>query len=1215
MNTRRQSRETLTPRTAAPALAAATLVFLAGSLVGCASAPTPASANAGNAAIAGRPAYSRLRQLAATEKPHATEVPIPPGIDAAAITPVQPASPEAARKSALALDAAIAEVAASSAPAFTHVAPIAPEVDAARLHEAVRRYVNGRDLRQGSNAAGAITELEAAAQLDPTSPEILVELAEAQLAANRRLAASTSLQKAAALGTTSARVYWLLAIDAVRSNNAADAAWLLSKARSLSPEHQDPALPYLINAGLSEALGNLGYATASAGALEAALDLPEQLPSQTAYRLEYSELIRRQADRSRDLGDARARLGDFESAAKLYDLAAELPSLDPSAILARRVYARAKNGLPASAALILFESIEAAGGLVDERQLALIDTLLAKSSAAQPLSAAFTELQRSQSADLTPKARSGIIRAVAALSPNASQSPLSTFLAQHPDDREAMSDLLSPLSAEARLAAVSSLLASAKDPATLAQTAAETIVDSGAGIDASLNTLARRQDDASRLLQAHLLKTLSMPVAASELCADRKWSPAFEIAGAEVLAHASAIAGRWDRYDQALATLESKGEAAGIARVRALLAGQRFKAAAAVADQINPGADAPIGELLTLARAAQLTGKTDQAGGYLQQAIQTDRLDERSYEALLSLYAPAGQPIDNEKLGATLRSLRQNVPSSRLVRWFSAQDLVQRGSIAQAERALLTLADEDPGQARLIDVLAAIWERAPRTTQTNAEAWLRARLAKSPESTPLRGALARLLAKSGRLDEALSTCDLTFGGRSSPELLRVKERLLRESSKPDAADALAAERAAMLGTGIDASIDLAESHVNASRLAEAATTFDRGVPAGCELSPEQGARVSGFLSTACQNKAPTLSARDLSALFQTVASRDIKIPAQTHEAHIRRVATTTDVSASTMSVAARLAAAQYPKAGDTAYRQAAAALIDAGKRDVAASFLVAELKSIPEVKPDFVVDVFGLVVTSGDLPTINGFLDATDKPDWIDAIIIKSQASDELPDELDKKKVELAYTTGVVLNELGKDDFAAAAYRRALSLNPDHPMANNNLGYQIAEHNGDLAEAEGMLRRSVAALPDDASVLDSLGWILFKRNKLQDSPGPDGKPQAGALSLLARATTAQRGSENPTILDHYADVLWTAGKRDDAAEYWKRAKAACKIQLQMLNLNNTNGAPSSAVARYTKLQALINAKLEALQAGKEPVLADQPAPANNPAPATPGTTH
>jgi len=70
----------------------------------------------------------------------------------------------------------------------------------------------------------------------------------------------------------------------------------------------------------------------------------------------------------------------------------------------------------------------------------------------------------------------------------------------------------------------------------------------------------------------------------------------------------------------------------------------------------------------------------------------------------------------------------------------------------------------------------------------------------------------------------------------------------------------------------------------------------------------------------------------------------------------------------------------------------------------------------------------------------------------------------------------------------------------------------------------------------VAAEPDNASFLDSLGWVLYKRGKF-----------AEARPHLEKA--AADGAADPVVLDHLGDLLYRLGDRDAAAKQWQHAGA------------------------------------------------------------------
>jgi tetratricopeptide (TPR) repeat protein len=122
--------------------------------------------------------------------------------------------------------------------------------------------------------------------------------------------------------------------------------------------------------------------------------------------------------------------------------------------------------------------------------------------------------------------------------------------------------------------------------------------------------------------------------------------------------------------------------------------------------------------------------------------------------------------------------------------------------------------------------------------------------------------------------------------------------------------------------------------------------------------------------------------------------------------------------------------------------------------------------------------------------------------------------------------------------------------RRVIEDFPDDATAHNDLGYMMADQGKDLAEAENLIRRAIeldrrhkhqeANLgPDDnqdnAAFVDSLGWVLFRRGKLQD-----------ALHELQRATILPEG-DDPVIWDHLGDVYFRLKNQAKARDSWSKS--------------------------------------------------------------------
>ena len=74
-----------------------------------------------------------------------------------------------------------------------------------------------------------------------------------------------------------------------------------------------------------------------------------------------------------------------------------------------------------------------------------------------------------------------------------------------------------------------------------------------------------------------------------------------------------------------------------------------------------------------------------------------------------------------------------------------------------------------------------------------------------------------------------------------------------------------------------------------------------------------------------------------------------------------------------------------------------------------------------------------------------------------------------------------------------------------------------------------------MIKRVVKAEPDNATYLDTFGWILYLLEDYDE-----------AVEVLKVAVEKDGGSSD-TILIHYGDALYKIGKTAKAKLYWKKA--------------------------------------------------------------------
>jgi tetratricopeptide (TPR) repeat protein len=123
---------------------------------------------------------------------------------------------------------------------------------------------------------------------------------------------------------------------------------------------------------------------------------------------------------------------------------------------------------------------------------------------------------------------------------------------------------------------------------------------------------------------------------------------------------------------------------------------------------------------------------------------------------------------------------------------------------------------------------------------------------------------------------------------------------------------------------------------------------------------------------------------------------------------------------------------------------------------------------------------------------------------------------------------------GGALLDAGRWDEARPVLERAVELAPDQAVVLNYLGYALLERREDLDHARDLITRASQLNPNSPSITDSLGWVYFVEGDLDR-----------AIPILERATIGQPAE--PTINEHLGDAYWVAGRRREARHAWQAA--------------------------------------------------------------------
>lgn len=125
---------------------------------------------------------------------------------------------------------------------------------------------------------------------------------------------------------------------------------------------------------------------------------------------------------------------------------------------------------------------------------------------------------------------------------------------------------------------------------------------------------------------------------------------------------------------------------------------------------------------------------------------------------------------------------------------------------------------------------------------------------------------------------------------------------------------------------------------------------------------------------------------------------------------------------------------------------------------------------------------------------------------------------------------DLIYARALVAAELKRLDIAEPDFRAIIKAQPQHANALNALGYTLADQTTRYDEARELIKQALELRPNDAHILDSMGWVAYRQ-----------KDYDTAIEYLEKAYAA---SEEAEIAAHLGEVLWEVGNQQRAKEIW-----------------------------------------------------------------------
>jgi tetratricopeptide (TPR) repeat protein len=190
----------------------------------------------------------------------------------------------------------------------------------------------------------------------------------------------------------------------------------------------------------------------------------------------------------------------------------------------------------------------------------------------------------------------------------------------------------------------------------------------------------------------------------------------------------------------------------------------------------------------------------------------------------------------------------------------------------------------------------------------------------------------------------------------------------------------------------------------------------------------------------------------------------------------------------------------------------------------------------------------GVVAKEGDLPGARRYLQqlpAQNNQQRVQLIQAEAQllrdqnqnqeAFDLLGKSLEKlpNYPDLLYDYAMVAEKVDRIDVLESNLKKLIVIKPDHAHAYNALGYTLADRTERLKEAEEYIDKALKLAPDDPFIIDSKGWVLFRRGQSKE-----------ALVYLRKAFSER---PDPEIAAHLGEVLWAEGQKREAEKVWRQA--------------------------------------------------------------------
>ncbi len=137
------------------------------------------------------------------------------------------------------------------------------------------------------------------------------------------------------------------------------------------------------------------------------------------------------------------------------------------------------------------------------------------------------------------------------------------------------------------------------------------------------------------------------------------------------------------------------------------------------------------------------------------------------------------------------------------------------------------------------------------------------------------------------------------------------------------------------------------------------------------------------------------------------------------------------------------------------------------------------------------------------------------------------------PDDADAN-----FQHAVIHSKLGNEDKALELMEKLLKKDPQNYEVLNFIGYTLVERNEKLQYALELIKKAYALQPQAGYISDSLAWAYYRLKNYDE-----------AWVYIQKAVVLMGSNEkqDPALWDHYGDIAFSLGKKEEAKKGWQKA--------------------------------------------------------------------